>query len=233
MNEIWKEYIYNFDVSNKGRIRNRVTGHILKQTPFKNGYYGCVVSCGSRLNKKAIRIHVAVAELFIENPFGYPEVNHKDGNKRNNEVDNLEWCTHSYNIEHAINKGLLKISQGEDHGLAKLKREDVGVERLELSLTSVLETGVLPITPNPYLSHGINFSNSLGTSALLHFTYPFSILCHSVNLLRSVLCDITYSSPERVLQVNNELVSFCGICFANLAFDVPSFIIYLFPLCTF
>lgn len=108
-----------------------------------------------------------------------------------------------------------------------------GVERLELSLTSVLETGVLPITPNPYLSHGINFSNSLGTSALLHFTYPFSILCHSVNLLRSVLCDITYSSPERVLQVNNELVSFCGICFANLAFDVPSFIIYLFPLCTF
>ena len=125
MNEIWKEYIYNFDVSNKGRIRNRVTGHILKQTPFKNGYYGCVVSCGSRLNKKAIRIHVAVAELFIENPFAYTELNHKDGNKLNNEVDNLEWCTHSYNIEHAINKGLLKISQGEDHGLAKLKREDV------------------------------------------------------------------------------------------------------------
>lgn len=125
MDEIWKEYIYNYDVSNKGRIRNRYTGHVLKQSCFGNGYYGCVVSCGSRSDKKAIRIHVAVAELFVDNPFGYTEVNHKDGNKGNNDASNLEWCTHSYNIKHAIRNGLLKISSGEEHGVSKLHENDV------------------------------------------------------------------------------------------------------------
>lgn len=125
MEELWERYIYNYDVSNMGRVRNRVTGHILKQHTFENGYHGCVVSCGSRSDKRVIRVHIVVAELFVGNPLGYPEVNHKDGNKDNNKADNLEWCTHSYNITHAIENGLIKIGQGEKHGIAKLKQDDV------------------------------------------------------------------------------------------------------------
>lgn len=130
MEEIWKRYIYNYDISNMGRVRNRVTGHILKQYIFENGYHGCVVSCGSRSDKRVIRVHVAVAELFVENPLGLPEVNHKDGDKDHNVATNIEWCTHSYNIKHAIQNGLIKISQGENHGISKLKQADVDFIRL-------------------------------------------------------------------------------------------------------
>ena len=52
-------------------------------------------------------IHRMVAEAFIPNPNNYTDVNHKDGNKQNNSVENLEWTTHSQNIAHAINAGLL------------------------------------------------------------------------------------------------------------------------------
>ena len=66
--EQWKPYIYNYDVSDMGRVRNRITGHILKPTVNKNGYLSCTVSCGSRSNKVYIRVHVAVAKCFIKKP---------------------------------------------------------------------------------------------------------------------------------------------------------------------
>ena len=56
---------------------------------------------------KTYRIHRLVAENFIENPNNYKVINHKDGNKTNNNVENLEWCTISHNTQHAINTGLL------------------------------------------------------------------------------------------------------------------------------
>jgi hypothetical protein len=61
------------------------------------------------INGKTYRkyIHRMVAEAFIPNPHGYSEVNHIDGDKSNNHVSNLEWCSRSYNIKHALKKGLL------------------------------------------------------------------------------------------------------------------------------
>lgn len=105
LNRKWKHYDGKYEVSNYGEIRNAISKRVLRQT-LANGYCICVCSFGGRDKKRAIKIHRAVAELFVDNPYGLPEVNHIDGNKLNNRADNLEWCTRSENISHAYKTGL-------------------------------------------------------------------------------------------------------------------------------
>lgn len=113
MEEVWKTVVYqgnvfdNFEVSNLGRIRNVKTGTLYKQHINKTGYPQVCVSLGSRSKKKIFKIHKAVAETFIPNPENKPEVNHKDGNKVNSRIDNLEWATYSENSQHAWDNGLI------------------------------------------------------------------------------------------------------------------------------
>lgn len=101
-NEKWKEY-KDYEISDCGRIRNKNTKRLLKLTKHSCGY----ITVGIK-NKRSILIHIKVAELFIPNLDNKKYVNHKDGNKHNNTVGNLEWTTQSENIIHAINTGLLK-----------------------------------------------------------------------------------------------------------------------------
>lgn len=68
--------------------------------------------------RKWFRIHRIVAEYYIPNPENKPFVNHKDGNKANNSVENLEWVTHRENMDHAINFGLVK--RAEENANSKL-----------------------------------------------------------------------------------------------------------------
>ena len=69
-----------------------------------NGYFG--VGLHKEGNSKVIPIHRILAETFIENPNNFNFVNHKDGNKENNNLENLEWCTQSENISHSYRTGL-------------------------------------------------------------------------------------------------------------------------------
>ena len=101
MTEEWK-YIYSvgtgyeYQVSNLGRVR-KIDGYtetIVNQIINKAGY--CIVYIG----KKLYYVHRLVANCFIENPFLYNVVNHKDENKTNNCVANLEWCTQWYNCNY-------------------------------------------------------------------------------------------------------------------------------------
>lgn len=103
INEIWKDSPYfpeKYEISNMGNLRNKERNHIYKNTN-KNGDYFSIVLTYKGM-KKSTRIHRLVAETFIPNPNKYPCVNHKDFNKQNNKVDNLEWCTYSDNTKHAI-----------------------------------------------------------------------------------------------------------------------------------
>lgn len=90
MAELWKDYIYVYQVSNLGRVRNKITNKIMAKKVNDRGYEEVNVTLGSRKLRKCIRVHRAVAELFIPNPQNKPQVNHKDGVKTNNAVDNLE-----------------------------------------------------------------------------------------------------------------------------------------------
>ena len=75
----------------------------IKQRLNRDGYLQITV--GKTGHRRAYRVHRMVAEAFIPNPDNLPEVNHKDCNRTNNNVENLEWCTHKYNVQYAIDCG--------------------------------------------------------------------------------------------------------------------------------
>ena len=108
--EEWKS-IYNgkYYVSNYGRVYSSYSKNILSQFKTKKGYLR--VTLWKNGNKKGYLTHRLVAENFIENTNKYPQINHIDGNKQNNCADNLEWCTGSMNIKHAVKTGLIVFSE--------------------------------------------------------------------------------------------------------------------------
>jgi len=104
--EIWKgikgwEGVYQ--VSSHGRLRSfkkEPGGRILSNKNAKGGYFSIVLQ--NKGARRFVRMHVLVAEAFIPRPPDKQEVNHKDGNKQNNKVDNLEWATRRENVRHAV-----------------------------------------------------------------------------------------------------------------------------------
>ena len=93
----WKDTVGNYEVSDTGLVRHKKTKHIL--TPYIHGKT-LYPSVNIRQNGKykTYNVHRLVAIAFIPNPDNLPCVNHKDENRRNNNVENLEWCTHQYNV---------------------------------------------------------------------------------------------------------------------------------------
>jgi hypothetical protein len=113
MQEQWKsiEEASNYEVSNLGNIRNKTTLQVLKGRITKSGYYQVLIKI-NKINKFNNRyIHRLVAQYWIDNPENKREVNHKDGNKLNNNIDNLEWITSSDNQKHRHSIGITRTSQ--------------------------------------------------------------------------------------------------------------------------
>lgn len=128
MLEIWKDikdYEGLYQVSNLGRVKslanrsNHKKELILKQHKYK-GYYK--VNLCKNGKRKLCSVHRLVAEAFIQNPENLPCVNHKDENKLNNCIENLEWCTHGYNnsygtrLERVFKKLSKKVLQYDLNG---------------------------------------------------------------------------------------------------------------------
>ena len=119
MREIWKDiagYEGIYQVSNLGNVKSlsfgpkniRRSGNVklLRQTPSNCGYYK--VELYNNGKSKILYVHRLVAQTFLPNPNNKPQVNHIDGNKAHNSVDNLEWVTRSENQKHAFKTGLTK-----------------------------------------------------------------------------------------------------------------------------
>lgn len=112
MKEIWKTLKYhdevygNYEVSTLGNIRHKSNKSNRLFQVGKDGYYRIVIHicyANGKKKQKAIKPHIAVASTFIDNPEEKRTVNHIDGNKQNNCVDNLEWATQYEQAQHASN----------------------------------------------------------------------------------------------------------------------------------
>lgn len=146
--EIWKDvngYEGHYQVSNYGQVRSvdRIVvrmyrggfskaGKIVKPYVTPKGYLRIQLSKDGKL--KNFMVHRLVALAFIENPNNKPEVNHKDGNKRNNFLENLEWVTSSENQIHAYDTGLKKPNVKYIVKCIDLDIVTDGVEKMEKEL---------------------------------------------------------------------------------------------------
>lgn len=99
-----------YEVSSLGRVKSLIKNKILKQ--YKKGSYLYVFLYMSK-KSRTYRVHRLVAIAFIPNPLNLPQVNHKDENKQNNCVDNLEWCTAKYNINYGTARERITKTQME------------------------------------------------------------------------------------------------------------------------
>lgn len=119
---IWKKIFDDYEVSEVGTIRNIKTKHIIKQFIGRDGYVRTQIAGKTRL------VHRIVAMAFLPIVDGKDFVNHIDGKKENNAVENLEWCTRSENQRHAYAYNLMS-ADGEKNSNAKLSTEDVNYIR--------------------------------------------------------------------------------------------------------
>jgi hypothetical protein len=107
-----KGYEGLFKVSNHGRVYGIQRSKYIVPNVDNIGYYGARLTVNKVTVRK--RLHRLVAEHFIPNPDNKPEVNHKDRDKSNNHIDNLEWVTHSENIQHSHGK---RVQMLDKHGI--------------------------------------------------------------------------------------------------------------------
>lgn len=137
MKEIWKDipdYEGLYQASNFGRVRSvdryikqyngynystRIyKGRILKCNIGNSGYLKVILQ--KKGKRRTYNVHRLVANTFILNPNNYPQINHKDENKLNNNINNLEWCTSTYNINFGnrnikVSNKLIGVSKSEEH----------------------------------------------------------------------------------------------------------------------
>jgi hypothetical protein len=124
--EMWKSvegYEDLYEVSNFGNMRRIGKNVYLKPNNTGKGYSKISLSRKSKI--KQVTIHRLVAKNFIPNPDNKPQVNHIDGDKTNNHVDNLEWVSNQENRTHAVENGLHKVTFGEQRYNSILTDDDV------------------------------------------------------------------------------------------------------------
>lgn len=161
MEEIWKAiegYEGKYEVSNLGRVRSldriayRFNRRIGKETSYmvkgricgmlteKHGYFRIPLIKGGRGSVRHFLVHRLVAETFIPNPDNLPMVNHKDENKKNNRVDNLEWCDNDYNIHYGT--GIKRRSQNQKKQVEQIDSNGNVVALHEGVVEASIATGI-------------------------------------------------------------------------------------------
>ena len=120
---VWIDISDGYEASSEGHIRNKKTKRVLHEFVGKDGYLR------TQFDGKTRTVHRVIASAFLPAEEGKIFVNHIDGNKSNNTVSNLEWCTREENIQHAYSHGLIHPKVGASNGRCKLSCEDVSFIR--------------------------------------------------------------------------------------------------------
>ena len=135
MKEEWKDipnYEGLYQISNLGNIKRKKDNYIFKKNKNNGGYR--IVTLTKNKIEKNVSVHRLVAQAFIPNPNNLPQINHIDGNKMNNNVNNLEWCTQSENMKHAyinnleVQKGKKIIQYDIDMNIIKIWNKMIDAE---------------------------------------------------------------------------------------------------------
>jgi hypothetical protein len=131
--EVWKkiEGFEKYEISNYGRLKVNLKfrkyrdyqSKMFNPCKDKDGYF--TTSLSKNRNHYPKKIHRLVAQSFLTNEYKHPVVNHINGIKTDNRVENLEWCTVKHNNIHAIKLGLSGQAPGEKHHMSKIKESDV------------------------------------------------------------------------------------------------------------
>jgi len=164
--EEWRDIIGfdNYQISNTGRVKNINTNKIKSLVTNKRGYV--YISLWEDNKMTNIRLHRLVALNFIPYPKehydGKYEVNHKDDNKLNNEVSNLEWVTRSQNLLHAGKLGLkCKLNELDRQNVIRLREEGLTYERIG-KIYSVTKQGIFYIVKNFGTKDKLRHSRMIG-----------------------------------------------------------------------
>ena len=137
--EVWKDikgFKGYYQVSNLGRVKSldriittangvvqKYKGTLLSTSDNGKGYK--IVGLNKNGKRKRFKVHRLVAIAFLDNSENKPQVNHIDGVRDNNKLENLEWVTGSENVQHAFDSGLKKSSKGQSHGMSILTEDKV------------------------------------------------------------------------------------------------------------
>ena len=135
-----KNTLDDYEITIDGRVINIHTGKPVKPQINGTGYYRVAIG------KKLKFVHRLVAQKYLPNPDNLPQVNHKDGNKLNNHVDNLEWVSNRENSLHALRNGWMRIE--ENHQFAKLDRESVSFIKSHPEMTRKELSEMFNISPH-------------------------------------------------------------------------------------
>ncbi len=138
-----------YQISNYGRVKSFTKKAGILKPSIMRGYEQISLLTQNG-NKKTIRIHRLVANAFITNPYNKAEVNHIDGNKKNNNISNLEWASHSENIKHAYKIGLLisPVRKLSDEDVKNIFLENMSTRKLAIkyntskSTTAAIKRGI-------------------------------------------------------------------------------------------
>ena len=186
-------HFHEYVVYSDGRIWSNYRERFLKPDIVKDGYEQVTLS----IDKKSVKfkVHRLVALMFIPNPDNLPQINHIDGNKQNNNISNLEWCTAYHNNKHARDMWLNDVSGSNSRRWTNPVFRSKTSKRLsEAKITS----GACAGENNPRFRYRINFDGMIITRKELSF-----LLDRCQSATDAMICKAAHGKQIKLFLENN------------------------------